>query len=69
VMRGFRNKGTTELKVLAMVGGDTGGGSVTWHEDVLSRAASQTGLAIDPAGNLIKLENFKQPAGLEGSTV
>ena len=69
VMRGFRNKGTTELKVLAMVGGDTGGGSVTWHEDVLSRAASQTGLAIDAAGNLIKLENFKQPADIEGRSV
>ena len=69
VMRGFRNKGATELKVLAMVGGDTGGGAVTWHQDVLSRAATQTGLAVDEAGRLVKLDNFTQPADLEGSTV
>lgn len=69
VMRGFRNKGTVELKVLAMVGGDTGGGAVTWHEDVLTRAASQTGLAVDSVGRLVKLENFREPADIEGITV
>lgn len=69
VMRGFCNRGDAELKILVMVGGDTGGGSVTWHEDVLARAASLTGLGINSAGNLIKLDNFRAPADLEGSTV
>jgi len=62
VMRGFRNHNDFELTVLAMVGGHTGGGSVTWHPEVLARAAEETGLAVDEAGNLKKLPNFRQPA-------
>ncbi len=69
VMRGFRNYGDTELTMLALVGGHTGGGAVTWHEEVLSRAASESGLAIDEAGNLKRLPNFKMPEDVEGSTI
>lgn len=69
VMRGFRNHNDFELTVLAMVGGHTGGGSVTWHHEVLSRAAAESGLAVDEAGNLKKLPNFKMPADIEGSAI
>jgi len=69
VMRGFVNHGITELVMIAMVGGDTGGGSVTWHDDVLKRAAAETGLAVDEAGQLKKLENFRMPENIEGSTI
>lgn len=69
VMRGFRNRTGKELIVLAMVGGHTGGGAVTWHEDVLERAARETGLGIDEGGQLKRLPNFKQPDQLEGSSV
>jgi quercetin dioxygenase-like cupin family protein len=68
VMRGFRNPGDQELVVLAMVGGDSGGGSVTWHDDVLGKARD-TGLAVDEKGNLVKLDNFKMPVHLEGKAV
>jgi quercetin dioxygenase-like cupin family protein len=64
VMRGFRNDNDAELVVLAMVGGDTGGGSVTWHDNVLERAR-QTGLAVDEKGNLMKLSNFQMPEHLK----
>lgn len=69
VMRGFRNHNDFELTILAMVGGHTGGGAVTWHADVLSRAAKETGLAVDAAGQLKKLDNFRMPADIEGSTI
>ncbi|MGD9945412.1 MAG: cupin domain-containing protein [Burkholderiaceae bacterium] len=69
VMRGFRNRNDFELTILAMVGGHTGGGSVTWHSDVLERAAKETGLAIDDSGNLKKLANFRMPADIEGSAI
>jgi quercetin dioxygenase-like cupin family protein len=64
VMRGFRNDNDFELTILAMVGGHTGGGSVTWHPQVLARAAAETGLAVDEAGNLKKLPNFRLPADM-----
>lgn len=69
VMRGFRNHNEFELTVLAMVGGHTGGGSVTWHHDVLSRAATETGLSVDEAGNLKKLPNFRMPEDVAGSVL
>lgn len=69
VMRGFRNHNDFELTILAMVGGSTGGGSVTWHDEVLERAAKETGLAVDEAGNLKKLDNFRMPSDVTGSTV
>jgi hypothetical protein len=69
VMRGFRNHNDFELTILAMVGGHTGGGAVTWHDEVLSRAASETGLALDDKGNLTRLANFKMPENIEGSTI
>jgi quercetin dioxygenase-like cupin family protein len=69
VMRGFRNHNDFELTILAMVGGHTGGGAVTWHDEVLSRAASETGLALDDKGNLTKLSNFRMPENIEGSTI
>jgi quercetin dioxygenase-like cupin family protein len=69
VMRGFRNHNDFELIVLAMVGGHAGGGSVTWHDEVLRRAADETGLAVDDTGQLRKLANFKMPSDMEGSAV
>lgn len=69
VMRGFRNHNDFELIVLAMVGGHSGGGSVTWHEEVLSRAAAESGLAVDDQGNLKKLPNFRMPSDIEGSVI
>jgi quercetin dioxygenase-like cupin family protein len=69
VMRGFRNRTGKDLTILAMVGGHTGGGSVTWHPEVLDRAARDTGLAIDEEGQLKRLPNFRAPVDLEGSSV
>ncbi|RZS84882.1 cupin domain-containing protein [Pigmentiphaga kullae] len=69
VMRGFRNHGEHELTMLALVGGHTGGGSVTWHDEVLSRAATESGLAVDEKGNLKRLPNFKMPEDVEGSVL
>ncbi len=69
VMRGFRNHNDFEITVLAMVGGHTGGGSVTWHEDVLTRAAEQTGLSVDESGNLKTLPNFRMPSDTTGSVL
>jgi quercetin dioxygenase-like cupin family protein len=69
VMRGFRNHNSFELTILAMVGGHTGGGAVTWHHEVLSRAAEETGLAVDEKGNLKKLPNFRMPDDVVGSTI
>lgn len=69
MMRGFVNRNDFELTILAMVGGHAGGGSVTWHDDVLSRAAEQTGLSVDDKGNLVKLSNFKMPANVEGTVI
>jgi mannose-6-phosphate isomerase-like protein (cupin superfamily) len=58
VMRGFRNETDRTIVMLAMVGGESGGGSVTWHPQVLREAAEQTGLAVDPQGKLTQLPNF-----------
>jgi quercetin dioxygenase-like cupin family protein len=63
LMRGFRNYNDFDLTILAIVGGHTGGGNtsgtgITWHEDVLTRAATQTGLALDDQGLLVRLPNF-----------
>jgi quercetin dioxygenase-like cupin family protein len=69
VMRGFRNHNDFELTILAMVGGYNGGGAVTWHEDVLTRAAKETGLGVDEKGNLTKLPNFRMPADVVGSSI
>jgi len=68
VMRGFRNHTDRTVLMLAMVGGHTGGGSVTWHEDVLRRAAEETGLSVDERGQLERLPTFdpkKVPSALE----
>lgn len=69
VMRGFRNRNDFPLTILAMVGGHTGGGSVEWHHEVLERAASETGLAVDEKGQLTRLPNFKMPSDIEGSVI
>lgn len=69
VMRGFTNRADKELTLLAIVGGHSGGGGVTWHPDVLERAAKETGLALNEAGQLKRLANFKEPENLEGSSV
>ncbi len=67
VMRTFRNRNDFELTLLAVVAGDTGGGGVAWHSDVLDRAARETGLALDDAGKLKRLPNFRAPSDVEGS--
>ncbi len=59
VMRGFRNFNHYEVTMMILAGGHTAGGSVTWHDDVLRRAA-ETGLGLDEKGKLRKLPNFKQ---------
>jgi mannose-6-phosphate isomerase-like protein (cupin superfamily) len=69
VMRGFRNKGITEITVLAMVGGYAGGGSVEWHKSVVDKAAKETGLSVDDKGNLIKLPHYREPVGIDGSAI
>ena len=52
VMRGFRNAGTEESYLLAILGG-TDAGRVTWAQSVLERAKA-TGLALDKDGNLVR---------------
>jgi mannose-6-phosphate isomerase-like protein (cupin superfamily) len=51
VMRGFRNAGTEDGYLLAVLGG-TDAGHVAWAPDVLERAR-QTGLKLDAQGNLV----------------
>jgi mannose-6-phosphate isomerase-like protein (cupin superfamily) len=51
VMRGFRNAGTTDGYLLAILGG-TDAGHVAWAPEVLARA-QQTGLKLDAQGNLV----------------
>lgn len=51
VMRGFRNAGSEDGYLLAILGG-TDAGHVAWAPQVLE-AAKQTGLALDEHGNLI----------------
>jgi quercetin dioxygenase-like cupin family protein len=65
VMRGFVNETDRTIVMLAMVGGNTGGGSVTWHDKVLKDAAEKTGLGLDERGQLQRLPNFN-PALAEG---
>jgi len=51
VMRGFRNAGSEDGYLMAILGG-TDAGKVAWAPSVLERAR-QTGLALDAEGNLI----------------
>ncbi len=51
VMRGFRNAGSEDAYLLAILGG-TDAGRVTWATEVLERA-KRTGLALDAEGNLV----------------
>jgi mannose-6-phosphate isomerase-like protein (cupin superfamily) len=51
VMRGFRNAGTTDAYLMAILGG-TDAGHVTWSPDVLEQAKA-TGLTLDANGNLV----------------
>ena len=51
VMRGFRNAGSDEGYLMAILGG-TDAGKVDWAPAVLERAR-QTGLVLDQQGNLI----------------
>lgn len=51
VMRGFRNAGSEDGYLMAILGG-TDPGKVAWAPSVLERAR-QTGLALDVQGNLI----------------
>jgi len=53
VMRGFRNAGTEDAYLMAILGG-TDAGHVAWAPQVLERA-KQTGLALDAHGNLISV--------------
>ena len=53
VMRGFRNAGTEDAYLLAMLGG-TDAGRVVWSPDVLEKA-KQTGLSLDKKGNLVSV--------------
>jgi len=64
VMRGFRNETDRTIVMLAMVGGESGGGSVTWHRKVLEDAARDTGLGLDEKGKLTKLSNFDEKRAL-----
>ncbi len=52
LMRGFRNVGTEDGYLLAILGG-TDAGRVTWAQSVLERA-KETGLALDEHGNLVR---------------
>ncbi len=52
VMRGFRNAGTEDGYLLAILGG-TDAGRVTWAQQVLERAKN-TGLSLDAHGNLVR---------------
>jgi hypothetical protein len=49
-MRGFRNAGSDDAYLLAILGG-TDAGRVAWAPQVLERA-QQTGLKLDAEGNL-----------------
>ena len=51
VMRGFRNAGTEDGYLMAILGG-TDAGRVAWAPQVLERAG-RTGLGLDEHGNLI----------------
>jgi mannose-6-phosphate isomerase-like protein (cupin superfamily) len=51
VMRGFRNAGSAEGYLMAILGG-TDAGHVTWASQVLAQA-KDTGLALDADGNLL----------------
>jgi mannose-6-phosphate isomerase-like protein (cupin superfamily) len=51
VMRGFRNAGSTDAYLMAILGG-TDAGHVAWAPQVLERA-KQTGLTLDAHGNLV----------------
>lgn len=51
VMRGFRNAGTADGYLMAILGG-TDAGHVTWAPQVLDQA-KDTGLILDAAGNLV----------------
>jgi hypothetical protein len=50
-MRGFRNAGTEEAYLLAILGG-TDSGHVEWSPKVIEMAR-QSGLQLDEKGNLI----------------
>jgi mannose-6-phosphate isomerase-like protein (cupin superfamily) len=52
VMRGFRNVGSEDALLMAILGG-TVPGRVTWSPDVLEKAR-RTGLQLDTEGNVIK---------------
>ena len=52
VMRGFRNVGSEDAYLMAILGG-TDPGRVTWSPDVLEKAR-RTGLRLDAEGNVIK---------------
>lgn len=52
VMRGFRNVGTEDNYLLAILGG-TDAGRVTWAQTVIERA-KETGLKLDEHGNLVR---------------
>lgn len=52
VMRGFRNPGESKVHVIAIVGGHDGG-RLTWHQDVIDRAA-QHGGALSTEGYMLK---------------
>ncbi|MEJ0070755.1 MAG: cupin domain-containing protein [Pseudomonadota bacterium] len=52
VMRGFRNVGSEDHHLLAIVGG-TDAGRVTWAPKVLAQA-EKTGFALDESGDLIR---------------
>jgi quercetin dioxygenase-like cupin family protein len=54
VMRGFRNVGSEEGYLLAILGGSDAG-RVAWAQQVID-AAKQTGLALDAKGNLVNRE-------------
>ena len=51
VMRGFRNAGTADSYLMAILGG-TDAGHVTWAPKVLEQA-KDTGLILDAEGNLV----------------
>lgn len=56
IMRGFRNDGDAPRLMLAIVGGGVAGGSrVKWHEDVLRKAADETGVVLGEDGMVRRL--------------
>jgi quercetin dioxygenase-like cupin family protein len=52
IMRGFRNAGTEDAHLMAILGG-TDAGRVSWQPEVLEKA-KQTGLKLDAQGNVIR---------------